>query len=139
MNRLAGVTHSLLRIVSGLLFIHPGAMKILGWFGGMPAGVELTPLLVAAGWIELVCGTLILLGLLTRPAAFLASGEMAFAYFIGHFPHGFWPIQNHGEPAVLFCFIFLFFAANGAGPLSVDAWLGRRRTGRAVAAAAPAS
>ena len=139
MNRLAGVTHSLLRIVSGLLFIHPGAMKILGWFGGMPAGVELTPLLVAAGWIELVCGTLILLGLLTRPAAFLASGEMAFAYFIGHFPHGFWPIQNHGEPAVLFCFIFLFFAANGAGPLSVDAWLGHRRTGRTVASAAPAS
>ena len=138
MNRLAGVTHSLLRIVSGLLFIHPGAMKILGWFGGMPAGVELTPLLVAAGWIELVCGTLILLGLLTRPAAFLASGEMAFAYFIGHFPRGFWPIQNQGEPAVLFCFIFLFFAASGAGPLSVDAWLARRRTGHKVAAA-PAS
>jgi putative oxidoreductase len=139
MNRLAGVTHSLLRIVSGLLFIQPGGMKLLGWFGGMPAGVELTPLLVTAGWIEMVCGTLILLGLLTRPAAFLASGEMAFAYFIGHFPRGFWPIQNHGEPAVLFCFIFLFFAANGAGPLSVDAWLGRRRTDRTVAAAAPAS
>jgi len=139
MNRLAGVTHSLLRIVSGLLFIHPGGMKLLGWFGGMPAGVELTPLLVTAGWIEMVCGTLILLGLLTRPAAFLASGEMAFAYFIGHFPHGFWPIQNHGEPAVLFCFIFLFFAANGAGPLSVDAVLGKKRTARTVAAAAPAS
>jgi putative oxidoreductase len=139
MNRLAGVTHSLLRIVSGLLFIHPGGMKLLGWFGGMPAGVELTPRLVTAGWIEMVCGTLILLGLLTRPAAFLASGEMAFAYFIAHFPHGFWPIQNHGEPAVLFCFIFLFFAANGAGPLSVDAWLARKRTARTVAAAAPAS
>lgn len=139
MNRLAGVTHSLLRIVSGLLFIHPGGMKLLGWFGGMPAGVELTPRLVTAGWIEMVCGTLIMLGLLTRPAAFLASGEMAFAYFIAHFPHGFWPIQNHGEPAVLFCFIFLFFAANGAGPLSVDAWLARKRTARTVAAAAPAS
>jgi putative oxidoreductase len=139
MNRLAGVTHSLLRIVSGLLFIHPGGMKLLGWFGGMPAGVELTPRLVTAGWIEMVCGTLILLGLLTRPAAFLASGEMAFAYFIAHFPRGFWPIQNHGEPAVLFCFIFLFFAANGAGPLSVDAWLARKRTARTVAAAAPAS
>jgi len=139
MNRLAGVTHSLLRIVSGLLFIHPGGMKLLGWFGGMPAGVELTPRLVAAGWIEMVCGTLILLGLLTRPAAFLASGEMAFAYFIGHFPRGFWPIQNHGEPAVLFCFIFLFFSTNGAGPLSVDALLGKKRTARTVAAAAPAS
>jgi putative oxidoreductase len=128
MNRFAGVTHALLRIVAGLLFIHPGTMKILGWFGGMPAGVVLTPLLTAAGWIEIVCGTLILIGFLTRPAAFLASGEMAFAYFIGHFPSGFWPIQNHGEPAVLFCFIFLFFAANGAGPISVDAWIGTRRS-----------
>ena len=127
MKHLAGITHSLLRIVSGLLFIHPGGMKIFGWFGGMPPGAELTPLLVTAGVIELVCGTLILLGLLTRPAAFLASGEMAFAYFIGHFPHGFWPIQNHGEPAVLFCFIFLFFAANGGGPLSLDALLTRSR------------
>ncbi|HTK68297.1 MAG TPA: DoxX family protein, partial [Candidatus Eisenbacteria bacterium] len=116
MNRWAGIAHSLLRIVSGLLFIHPGGMKLLGWFGGMPPGVTLTPLLVTAGVIELVCGTLIFLGLLTRPAAFLASGEMAVAYFKGHFPHGFWPIQNHGEPAVLFCFIFLYFAASGAGP-----------------------
>lgn len=139
MKYLPGLTHALLRIVSGLLFIHPGGMKLLGWFGGMPAGVELTPLLVTAGVIEMVCGTLILLGLLTRPAAFLASGEMAFAYFIGHFPHGFWPIQNHGEPAVLNCFIFLFFAANGAGPLSVDALLGRERKARTEAATAPAS
>jgi putative oxidoreductase len=97
--------------------------------------VALTPLLTAAGWIELVCGTLILLGLLTRPAAFLASGEMAFAYFIGHFPHGFWPIQNHGEPAVLFCFLFLFFAANGAGPFSLDALIQGRRDRGAVRAA----
>jgi putative oxidoreductase len=127
MKVVAGLTHSLLRIVAGLLFIHPGTMKILGWFGGMPAGVPMTPLLTAAGWIEIVCGTLILLGLLTRPAAFLASGEMAFAYFIGHFPHGFWPIQNHGEPAVLFCFIFLFLFGNGAGPISLDHLLARRR------------
>jgi putative oxidoreductase len=135
MNRLGGVTHALLRIVAGFLFIHPGTLKILGWFGGMPAGIPLTPLLTAAGWIEMTCGTLILIGFLTRPVAFLASGEMAFAYFIGHFPHGFWPIQNHGEPAVLFCFIFLFFAANGAGPASVDAWMGRRRNRRAGALA----
>ncbi|HET7496703.1 MAG TPA: DoxX family protein [Candidatus Eisenbacteria bacterium] len=126
-NRFAGATHALLRMVAGLLFIHPGGMKLFGWFGGMPAGVTLTPRLVAAGWIEIVCGTLILIGLLTRPAAFLASGEMAFAYFIGHFPHGFWPIQNHGEPAVLFCFLFLFFAANGAGPASLDALIRKRR------------
>ena len=120
MTRLAGLAQSLLRIVAGLLFIHPGGMKLLGWFGGMPAGVTMTPLLTTAGYIELIGGTLILLGLFTRPAAFIASGEMAFAYFIGHFPHGFWPIQNHGEPAVLFCFLFLFFAAAGAGPVSLD-------------------
>ena len=120
MNRFAGVTQSLLRIVSGLLFVCPGGMKLFGWFGGMPAGVQLTPLLVAAGVIELVGGAAILLGLFTRPAAFIASGEMAFAYFMGHFPHGFWPIQNHGEPAVLFCFIYLFLSAAGAGPLSLD-------------------
>ena len=137
MNRLAAVTYALLRIVSGFFFIHPGAMKILGWFGGMPQGVQLTPLLTAAGWIELVCGTLICIGFLTRPAAFLASGEMAVAYFHAHLPRGFWPIQNHGEPAVLFCFIFLFFAANGAGPSSVDALLARRRVG-SVRSAEPA-
>ena len=136
MKHLAGITHSLLRIVSGLLFIHPGGMKIFGWFGGMPPGVELTPLLVTAGVIELVCGTLIMLGLLTRPAAFLASGEMAVAYFHAHFPHGFWPIQNHGEPAVLFCFIFLFLAANGGGPLSLDALLTRPRRDAGIGAPA---
>jgi putative oxidoreductase len=126
MNRLAGATHAVLRIVAGLLFICPGALKILGWFGGMPPGVVMTPRLIAAGWIELVGGVLILLGLFTRPVAFLASGEMAFAYFLGHFPHGFWPIVNHGEPAVLFCFIFLFLAANGPGPFSLDHAIRRR-------------
>jgi putative oxidoreductase len=127
MSHLSGAAQSLLRIVSALILICPGGMKLLGWFGGMPGGVALTPLLRTAGVIELVGGTLILLGLLTRPAAFIASGEMAFAYFIGHFPHGFWPIQNHGEPAVLLCFIFLFLAAAGGGPFSLDALLGRRR------------
>jgi putative oxidoreductase len=127
MKRLPGMTQSILRIVSGLLFVCPGGLKLFGWFGGMPAGVPLTPLLVLAGVIEVAGGTLILLGLFTRPVAFIASGEMAFAYFIGHFPHGFWPIQNHGEPAVLFCFIWLYFAANGAGPISLDAVLRSRR------------
>jgi putative oxidoreductase len=127
MVRAAAITHALLRIVSGLLFVCPGGMKLLGWFGGMPPGVAMTPLLTTAGVIELVGGSLILLGLFTRPVAFIASGEMAFAYFIGHFPHGFWPIQNHGEPAVLLCFIFLFLAANGPGPFSLDHMLARRR------------
>lgn len=127
MHRLGDVTHSLLRIVSGLLFFHAGALKLFGWFGGMPPGVELTPLAFAAGLLEVVLGPLIMAGLFTRPAAFLASGEMAFAYFIGHFPQGFWPIQNGGQPAVLLCFIFLFLAFNGPGTLSLDHWIAKRR------------
>ena len=126
-NALARLTHALLRIVTALLFICPGGLKLFGWFGGMPAGYALTPLLRTAGWIEVVGGSLILLGLFTRPVAFIASGEMAFAYFIGHFPQGFWPVKNHGEPAVLNCFIFLFLAAAGPGPLSLDDLLARRR------------
>ncbi len=128
MERLRGLAHSLLRIVAGLLFICPGGMKLFGWFGGMPAGVRLTPLLIAAGVIEVFGGALIALGLFTRPAAFIASGEMAFAYFMGHFPKGFWPIQNQGQPAVLFCFIFLFLAAAGPGPFSLDHVIRRRRS-----------
>ena len=93
----------------------------------MPPGVPMTPLITAAGLIEIVGGTLILVGLFTRPVAFITSGEMAFAYFMGHFPHGFWPIQNHGEPAVLLCFIFLFLWGNGAGPISLDHLIARRR------------
>ena len=127
MDRLATPTHTLLRIVSGLLFFCPGAMKLFGWFGGMPPGVHLTPLLYTAGVIEVVGGTLIMLGLFTRPVAFIASGEMAVAYFKAHFSHGFWPIQNHGEPAVLFCFIWLYFAANGPGPFSLDEGVWHRR------------
>ena len=120
MNRLAGFAHSLLRIVSGFLFIHPGGMKLLGWFGGMPHGVEMTPLLVTAGVIELVCGTLIFLGLLTRPAAFIASGEMAAAYFLAHFPRSVFPTQNGGDAAILFCFLFLYLAAAGPGSFAIN-------------------
>ena len=130
MSRLAGITHALLRIVAGLILFCPGALKLWGWFGGMPPGITLTPLLHAAGLIEVIAGPLIMLGLFTRPVAFIASGEMAFAYFIGHFPHGFWPVKNQGAPAVLLCFIFLFIAAAGPGPLSLDHAL-RRRTGAA--------
>jgi putative oxidoreductase len=79
-----------------------------------------------AGILELVGGALIIIGLFTRPVAFILAGEMAFAYFMAHFPNGFWPIENRGEPAALFCFIFLFLAFNGAGPFSVDAIRGDR-------------
>lgn len=130
MDRLVAVAHSLLRIVAGLLFACHGAMKLLGWFGGMPGasgGGGLTALLMVAGVIELVGGAAILLGLFTRPVAFIASGEMAVAYFMGHFPKGFWPIRNQGELAVLFCFIFLFLSAAGPGPFSLDHLIMRRR------------
>jgi len=127
MNRLVGATQSLLRIVSAFILICPGGMKLFGWFGGMPPGVALTPLLRAAGVIEIVGGTLILLGLFARPVMFIVSGEMAFAYFIGHFPRGFLPIQNHGEPAVLLCFIFLFLSFAGPGPFSLDHLIASRR------------
>ena len=126
-NALARATQAALRIVSGFLLFCPGALKIFGWFGGMPAGIALTPLLRTAGWIEIVGGPLIMLGLFTRPVAFICSGEMAVAYFHGHFPRGFWPIQNHGEPAVLNCFIFLFLAAAGPGPFSLDAAIANSR------------
>jgi putative oxidoreductase len=125
-NRLRDVTHVLLRVVSALLFLQAGGLKMFGWFGGMPPGNALEGQTLAAAIIEVVCGPLILIGLWTRPLAFLASGEMAFAYFIGHFPGGFWPAENHGEAAVLLCFIFLFLSAHGAGPASVDAWLAGR-------------
>ena len=128
MNRSRDVTLTLLRVVVGLLFFCPGALKMFGWFGGMPGPPgPLPPLLFWAALIEIVAGPLVLIGLLTRPISFLASGEMAYAYFHSHYPQGFWPIQNGGQPAVLFCFVFLFLAANGAGPVSVDAWFARSR------------
>ncbi len=130
MDRLAGAALSLLRMVAGLLFFSHGAAKLLGWFGGMPplpGGGGLPPIVVAAGLIELVGGAAILLGLFTRPAAFICSGEMAVAYFMAHFPRGFWPVQNQGELAVLYCFIFLFLAVAEPGPASLDHLIRRRR------------
>ena len=122
--RAGGITHALLRMVAGLLFMLHGGQKLFGWFGG-PGGdggtVELASLMGLAGILELAGGALIIVGLFTRPVAFVLSGEMAVAYFMAHFPNGFWPIENRGEPAALFAFIFLFFAFNGAGPLSADA------------------
>ena len=117
----------LLRMVSGLLLFQAGGLKLFGWFGGMPPGVELSTLIIVAAVLEVVGGAAIMLGIFTRPIAFVLSGEMAFAYFIGHFPQGFWPIQNHGEAAVFLCFIFLFFAAHGAGKWSLDTLVLRKR------------
>ena len=111
--------YALLRIIAGLMFACHGAQKVLGLFGGTPA--EAPPFVIwIAGPIELVCGALIALGLFTRPAAFLSSGLMAAAYFMAHQPSGLLPVQNRGELAVLYCWVFLYMTARGAGPWSLD-------------------
>jgi len=119
------VAYFLLRVVSGLLLLQAGGMKVFDWFGGVPAEMGGHPPLMSqigiGAVLEVVGGTLVLLGLFTKPVAFLVSGEMAVAYFQFHQPQGFWPVQNHGEPAVLLCFIFLFVAAYGGGEWSLDA------------------
>jgi putative oxidoreductase len=125
----AASVYSAFRIVFGLLFLQHGLQKLAGLFGGMPGfdgSVPLNSLFGAAGIIECVAGTMILLGLYTRPAAFIASGMMAYAFFTAHLPNGLWPIVNRGEPAVMNCFAFLYMAARGSGPFSVDALLGRK-------------
>jgi putative oxidoreductase len=109
--------YAVLRIVAGLLFAQHGAQKLFGVLGGQRVD---DPLMIAAGVIELGGGLLIALGLLTVPAAFIASGEMAVAYFKAHLPQGFWPIENGGELAALYCFLFLFIAARGPGIWSLD-------------------
>jgi putative oxidoreductase len=118
--------YALLRVVAGFLFFCHGAQKVLGWFGGHGGG-KLPPMIMVAGWIEVVAGLLIALGLFAAIAALIASGEMAVAYFMAHAPGGFLPIVNKGELAVLYCFLFLYIAAHGSGPFSVDAQLARRR------------
>ena len=111
--------YAILRIVVGLLFLCHGLQKVFGLFGG--TSVPLLSLLGVAGIAEIIGGALITLGFFTGTVAFILSGEMAVAYFMGHFPAGFWPIQNQGEPAVLFCFIFLYMATRGSGMWSLDA------------------
>jgi putative oxidoreductase len=110
---------ALLRIMTGLLFLEHATQK----FFAFPAPFPVQPLptiLVAAGVIELVAGALITIGLFTRLAAFIASGEMALAYFMMHFPQGFWPAVNKGEGAILYCFVLLYLAAAGPGAWSID-------------------
>lgn len=129
-NRAKEVTYFLLRVVAGLLFFQAGSMKLLGWFGGMPPNGSTAPLMSQLGigaMLEFFGGLAIMLGLLTRPVAFILSGEMAVAYWQFHSPKGFWPIQNHGEPAVLLCFIFLYMAAQGGGDWSLDTLIRRKR------------
>ena len=122
-ERYAPQVYALFRIVTAFLFVFHGLQKVFGMFGGVGGqggAVPLGSLFGAAGIIEIVAGVLIMLGLFTRIAAFIASGEMAAAYFIAHFPRGLLPIQNGGELAVLFCFSFLDIAARGPGMCSLD-------------------
>lgn len=116
---------ALFRFVVGILFACHGAQKLFGALGGQ--AMTANPMMLAAGIIEFAGGLLIAVGLLTSWAAFIASGEMAVAYFMVHAKGGFWPILNKGELAVLYCFAFLYIAARGSGPYSVDALMRRRR------------
>jgi putative oxidoreductase len=119
---------SVLRIISAFLFIPHGAQKLFGFLA--PPGAPTPPLfslIGIAGILEFFGGLLLLVGLFTRPVAFILSGMMAVAYFMAHAPQGFWPLQNRGETAVLYCFIFLFLAVAGGGEWSLDRLLRRRR------------
>jgi putative oxidoreductase len=117
------------RIIFAFLFFCHGAQKLFGMFGGH--GTHGQPLFLAGGIIEVFGGILISVGLGTRIAAFIASGELAVAYFLFHAPHSFWPIFNHGEIVVALCFFFLYVAARGAGRFSLDALL-HRPTGEKI-------
>jgi putative oxidoreductase len=130
-HRLGAAGHAVLRIGFGLLIIQHGVQKLFGWlggFGGTPgATADLFSQMGLAGMLEAVGGSMIAVGLLTRPAAVVLLIVMLVAYVTAHLPRGVWPIQNGGEPALLYAVAFAFLAANGAGPLSVDRWRWARR------------
>lgn len=122
---------SILRIVAGAVFVSFGTMKLFN-YPPLPAGmppIQLMSQMGLAGTLEVVGGLLILIGLFVRPVSFVLAGEMAVAYFQGHFPHSFFPSVNMGTPAILYCFIYLYFVFAGAGPWSVDAMIARSRGG----------
>lgn len=120
---------SALRIVAALSFITHGTQKLFAWPMSQPRPTaELFTQFWLAGFLETVGGWLMLLGLFTGPAGFILSGQMAVAYFQSHLPRGFWPIVNGGELATIYCFLWLYFAAAGPGPVSLDAVLLKRRT-----------
>ena len=131
-SRAVEFTYLLLRVVSGFLFFQTGGLILFGWFGGMPGQTSPPPLMSqtgVGGVLEFFGGVSIMLGLFTRPVAFVLSGMMAVAYWQFHAPQGGWPVQNQGMPAVLFCFIFLYMAARGGGSWSLDALISRKREG----------
>jgi len=119
LNRYSSQILGITRIIVGLLFLEHGLMKLVGFPAAMGAG-PLPPPLLGAGIIEVAGGGLVALGLFSRYAAFVCSGQMAFAYFIAHFPRGIYPALNGGDGAILFCFIFLYLAAAGPGSFAVN-------------------
>ena len=129
---LSRFSYAALRIMTGLLFMQHGVQKLFGMFGGVDgkgATAQMASLAGVAGVLEFLGGALIVVGLFTRPVAFLLAGEMAYAYWMIHVAHGGpIPVLNHGEFAALLCFVFLFLAFNGGGPFSVDAGRERRRS-----------
>ena len=137
LNRFADTVYCIMRLIVGLMFACHGAQKILGWFTPPNAPPhQLNTLMAVGGWIELVCGLLIAVGLLTRIAAFIASGEMAVAFFMMHASGGtLIPIVNKGELAVAYCWLFLFIFLYGGGGLSLDAMLFKK----SAAVASPTS
>ena len=134
LSRFADPVYSIMRFVVGVLFACHGVQKIFGALGGKVAAA---PLMQFGGWVELVGGILVAVGLFTRPAAFLSSGMMAVAYFMAHASGGLWPIVNKGELAVVYCFIFLFIFFYGSGRLSLDAMIFRNRAGSGDTIAGP--
>lgn len=120
---------SIMRIVTGFLFMQHGGQKLFGFPAPPRFEFELFSMIGVAGVLEVFGGLLILIGLFTRPAAFVLSGQMAFAYFIAHAPGGFWPILNGGELAVMYCFVFLYLSVAGGGTWSIDSQLSGKRRG----------
>ena len=126
LSKLSEFIYSLTRLVVGVTFAQHGAQKLFGAFGGN--AVDLGSLLGVAGVIELVGGGLIAVGFYTPWAAFVASGQMASAYAMAHWPRGVWPLENGGEAAILYCVVFLYFASRGSGPVSLDRAVRGRRS-----------
>ena len=129
LGKYSGLIYALMRIVVGLLFAQHGAQKLFGWLGGMGddgGTAAFLSMMFFAGLIEFFGGLLVAVGYQTSWAAFIASGQMAAAYFMAHASRGLFPIQNRGESAVIYSFIFLYIAAHGAGTLSIDSILGKK-------------
>jgi len=120
---------SVLRIVAALIFLEHGTQKLLG-FPPHPNPASITTMSWIAAWLELIGGSFLVLGLFTRPVAFLLAGEMAVAYWTAHAPRSVFPVLNQGDAAILYCFVFLYFVFSGPGPWSLDALMGRETGAR---------